>query len=189
MQTGEIVIYQAPDGQTAIDVKLENETLWLSQRLMADLFGKDSDTIGLHIKNIYKEKELNERSTTEENSVVRQEGNRKVRRKVKFYNLDVIISVGYRVNSGKGTQFRIWANKVLKDYLIKGYTINEKKVEQQGKQLDELKQTVRLLGNVVDNKALNTNEATGLLKVITDYTYALDILDKYDHHLSDLRRP
>lgn len=187
METGEIIIYQASDGQTTIDVKLENETLWLSQRLMSDLFGKDSDTIGLHIKNIYKEKELDEKATTEENSVVQKEGKRNVTRKVKFYNLDVILSVGYRVSSQKGTQFRIWANKVLKDYLTKGYAINEKKVKEQSKQLDELKQAVRLLGNVIDNKSLNTDEATGLLKVITDYTYALDILDQYDHQALEIK--
>lgn len=113
METGEIVIYQAQDGQTAIDVKFENQTLWLSQRMMSDLFEKDSDTIGLHIKNIFTEGELLEEGTTELFSVVQKEGKRKVTRKVKFYNLDVILSVGYRVNSKKGTQFRIWANKVL----------------------------------------------------------------------------
>lgn len=187
MQTGEIIIYQAPDGQTSIDVKLENETLWLSQRLMADLFDKDTDTIGLHIKNIFKEKELDKKATTEENSVVQKEGKRNVTRKVVFYNLDVILSVGYRVSSHKGTQFRIWANKVLKDYLTKGFVINEKRVKEQGKQLEELKQTVNLLGNVVKNKTLNSDEATGLLKVITDYTYALDILDQYDHQVLEIQ--
>jgi prophage maintenance system killer protein len=186
MQTGEIIIYQAPDGQTAIDVKLENETLWLSQRLMAELFDKDSDTIGVHIKNIYKEKELDEKATTEENSVVQKEGKRSVSRNVKFYNLDMILSVGYRVNSQKGTQFRIWANTVLKNYLVKGYAVNEKKLKAQSEQLENLKQTVKLLGNVIEKKILNTDEATGLLKVITEYTYALDILDQYDHQILEI---
>jgi hypothetical protein len=130
MQTDQIIIYQTTDGQTAIDVKLENETIWLSQKLMAELFEKDSDTIGLHIKNILQEGELDEESTTELFSVVQQEGARSVNRNIKFYNLDMILSVGYRVNSKKGTQFRIWANKVLKEYLVKGYTINEKRLKE-----------------------------------------------------------
>lgn len=181
MQTDQIIIYQTTDGQTAIDVKLENETIWLSQRLMAELFEKDSDTVGLHIKNILQEGELDEELTTELFSVVQREGNRNVNRNVKFYNLDMILSVGYRVNSKKGTQFRIWANKVLKEYLIKGYSINEKRLKDQAEQLADLKNTVALLSNVIENKELTSDEATGLLKVVTDYTYALDILDKYDH--------
>lgn len=181
MQNDQIIIYQTTDGQTAIDVKLENETIWLSQRLMAELFEKDSDTVGLHIKNILQEGELDEESTTELFSVVQREGNRNVNRTVKFYNLDMILSVGYRVNSKKGTQFRIWANKVLKEYLIKGYSINEKRLKDQAEQLADLKNTVTLLSNVIENKELSSDEAIGLLKVVTDYTYALDILDKYDH--------
>lgn len=186
MHTGEIIIYESQDGKTAVDVKLENQTLWLSQKLMAELFDKDSDTIGLHIKNIFSEGELEETATTEFFSVVQQEGKRKVNRKVKFYNLDVILSVGYRVSSKKGTRFRIWANQVLKDYLVKGYTVNEKRLREQKEQLEQLKQTVRLLGNVLETQSLNSDEATGLLKVITDYTYALDVLDQYDHQVLQL---
>lgn len=181
MENSQIIIYQTPDGQTSVDVTLENETLWLSQRLMAELFDKDPDTIGLHIKNIYAEGELDETSTTEKYSVVQQEGKRKVKRSIVHYNLDVILSVGYRVSSRRGTQFRIWANKILKDYLVKGYSVNEKRLKEQGQQFNALKQTVRLLGNVIESKSLTNDEASGLLKVITDYTYALDILDKYDH--------
>nr|WP_317196232.1 RhuM family protein [Niastella soli] len=105
---------------------------------------------------------------------------------MKYYNLDVIISVGYRVKSPRGTQFRIWANKVLKDYLVKGYTVNEQRLRDQAKQLEELKQTVKLLGNVVGNHELSSEEATGLLKVVTDYTYALDVLDQYDHQVLEI---
>lgn len=181
MEQNQIIIYQTPNGETTIDVKIEGETIWLSQKLMADLFDKDSDTIGLHIKNILLEGELEEISTTELFSVVQQEGKRSVKRKLKFYNLDMILSVGYRVNSKKGTQFRIWANKILKEYLIKGYAINERRLKDQSKQLESLKNTVNLLSNVIENKELSTDEATGLLKVVTDYAYALDILDKYDH--------
>ena len=181
MQNDQIVIYETENGETVIDVKLENETIWLTQKLMSELFEKDSDTIGLHIKNIINEAELDEKSTTELFSVVQQEGKRSVKRNLKFYNLDMILSVGYRVNSKKGTQFRIWANKILKDHLIKGYSINETRLKEQNEQLNSLKNTVTLLSNVLENKSLNNDEATGLLKVVTDYAYALDILDKYDH--------
>jgi len=114
MQNDQIVIYETENGETVIDVKLENETIWLTQKLMSELFEKDSDTIGLHIKNIINEAELDVKSTTELFSVVQQEGKRSVKRNLKFCNLDMILSVGYRVNSKKGTQFRIWANKILK---------------------------------------------------------------------------
>ena len=127
---GEVLIFESPENGLDIQVRLENDTLWLSQRLMAELFEKDSDTIGLHIKNIYTEGELEEEGTTELFSVVQTEGSRQVTRQVKFYNLDVIISVGYRVNSKRGTQFRIWATQRLKDYLIRGYTLNEKRLKQ-----------------------------------------------------------
>jgi hypothetical protein len=125
MNNSEITIYKTEEGRTEIQVKLENDTVWLSQKQMSVLFQKDSDTIGLHLKNIFDSGELEENSTTEEFSVVRLEGKRNVARKITYYNLDAIISVGYRVNSKRGTQFRIWANKILKDYLIKGYSINE----------------------------------------------------------------
>jgi len=123
MENSEIKIYKTPDGKTSIEVKLKKETVWLSQKQMAELFDKDSDTIGLHLRNIYKSGELEELSTTEKYSVVRQEEKRKVRRQIKFYNLDAIISVGYRVNSKRGILFRKWATQLLKDYLIKGYAL------------------------------------------------------------------
>lgn len=129
MQTGEILIYQAPDGTAAIDVKLQNDTVWLTQDQMGQLFGKAKSTINEHIKNVYAEGEF---------------GNSEFPDKPTFYyNLDVIISVGYRVKSPRGTQFRIWANTVLKDYLINGYAINEKRFKEQSEQLEQLKQTVR----------------------------------------------
>ncbi len=137
MNSSEIKIYQVEGGQTEIEVKLRDETVWLSQKQMAELFYKDTDTIGLHLKNIYKNGELKEDATTEESSVVQIEGNRRVKRKIKFYNLDAIISVGYRVNSKRGTQFRIWANKVLKDYLIKGFSINERRLKLPSDKLKE----------------------------------------------------
>ena len=181
MNNSEITIYRTEEGRTEIQVKLENDTVWLSQKQMSVLFQKDSDTIGLHLKNIFDSGELEENSTTEEFSVVRLEGKRNVARKIKYYNLDAIISVGYRVNSKRGTQFRIWANKILKDYLIKGYSINENRLRQQNEQLRQLQESVKLLGNVLNHKELSGEESSGLLKIISDYAYALDILDQYDY--------
>lgn len=122
----EIVIYQAPGSQTKLEVRFEEETIWLSQKQIAELFDCSTDNVGFHLRNIYKERELTEEATAEEFSVVQIEGKRKVTRNIILYNLDAIISIGYRVNSFRGTQFRIWANKVLKDYLLKGYVINER---------------------------------------------------------------
>lgn len=174
---GNIVIFQTKDGETSIEVKLENETLWLNQAQMAELFQTDRTSLVKHINNIYRSKELEKDATCAKIAQVQVEGNRTIKRQITYYNLDVIISVGYRVNSMRGTQFRIWANKVLKDYLIKGYAINQQaKVEQ----LEDLKNTVRLLSNVIEHKQLTLEEANGLLRVITDYTYGLDTLDKYD---------
>lgn len=116
MTESDIKIYQTDDGQTEIIVKFDNETVWLTQKQMALLFGKDSDTIGLHLKNIYQSGELEEFATTEDSSVVQLEGKRKVQRKIKFYNLDAIISVGYRVNSKRGIHFRIWASRIIKEF-------------------------------------------------------------------------
>jgi len=181
MENSEIKIYKTPDGKTSIEVKLEKETVWLSQKQMAELFEKDSDTIGLHLKNIYKSGELEEISTTEKYSVVRQEGERKVRRQIKFYNLDAIISVGYKVNSKRGVLFRKWATQLLKDYLIKGYAVNQKRLQKQAEQLNELKETIKILGNALEYKELTNDESKGLLKIISDYSYALKILDQYDY--------
>ncbi|WP_342988016.1 MULTISPECIES: RhuM family protein [Bacteroides] len=175
---GKIVIYQTKDGKTSIDVKLENETVWLNQAQMAELFQTDRTSIVKHVNNIYKSEELEKDSTCAKIAQVQMEGNRTIKRHIIYYNLDMIISVGYRVNSMRGTQFRIWANKILKDYLIKGYAINQQvKVAQ----LEDLKSTVRLLSNVIEHKQLTLDEANGLLRVITDYTYGLDTLDKYDY--------
>jgi prophage maintenance system killer protein len=183
---GEIVIYDNQDGPGQIEVKLEGESLWLSQKLMADLFEKDTNTINDHILHIYAEEELKEEATTEVFSVVQQEGKRKVKRDVKFYNLDVILSVGYRVSSKRGTAFRIWANQVLKDYLVKGYSLNEKKLQEKTEQYETLKKAVALITNVTATQAVSGDEAAGLLKVIMDYAYALDVLDRYDHQVLEI---
>ena len=170
----ELIFYTSKDGSVQLDAQLERETIWLTQKQMALLFEKDTDTIGLHVRNIYKEGELEEKATTEESSVVQQEGRRKVLRKVRFYNLDVIISTGYRVKSRRGTEFRIWATNVLRQHLVQGYTVNEKR-------LKELKQTLKLAADISARKALAGDEATLLLQTISEYAAALDLLDDYDH--------
>ena len=181
-----IEIFKTESGETEILVRMEDDTVWLTQKQMSTLFEKDSDTIGLHIKNIYHTGELEEFSTTEDFSVVRLEGNRKVKRKVKHYNLDTIISVGYRVNSLRGIQFRRWATSILKDYLIKGFCINETKIRQQKEQLKELQNSVKILGKVLNYKTLSNDESIGLLKIISDYAYALEILDQYDYQTLEI---
>jgi len=177
----QIEIYQAKDGSTQIEVKFEQETVWLTQDQMATLFGKGRSTITEHILNVYSEKELEQEATSRKYRQVRKEGNRTVERVIEHYNLDVIISVGYRVKSARGTQFRIWANKILKDYLLEGYVINEKRLQQKTAQLESLKKVVALQEKVLTDNALNTNETQGLIHVISQYSKALDILDDYDH--------
>jgi len=180
MNDSAIQIFRTQDGQTEIQVKLEKDTVWLTQKQIAELFEKDSDTIGLHLNNIFKSGELEENSTTEKYSVVQTEGPRKVKRTIRHYNLDAIISVGYRVNSIRGVQFRIWANKILKEYLIHGYSINETVLLMKSQQLTELQRTIKLLNSAISAKELTNDENKGLLSIITDYSYALEILDQYD---------
>ena len=176
-----IVIYETDDGQTVIEVQVRTETIWLSQAQMAILFDKDSDTIGLHLKNIFRSGELDEAATTEKSSVVQWEGNRQVRRNTKVYNLDAIISVGYRVNSKKGTQFRIWANNILKQYLLQGYVLNEQKLREQQEKLADLQHAIALSCRLVHNKDLSVRESQGILAILEQYSHALTVLDNYDH--------
>ena len=143
------------------------------------MFERDKSVISRHLKNIYESNELVREATVAKNATVQVEGARRVQRVVDFYNLNVILSVGYRVNSKQGTQFRIWANQVLKDYLIKGYALNEKRLEQQSEQIQELEKTLKLFQNVVSD-TLSQREATGLLRVITDYTQTFILLNQYD---------
>ncbi len=178
---GQIAIYQTADGQTQIDVRFEQDTFWLSQAQMAEVFDKDSDTIGLHLKNIYESGELDEGATTEDSSVVRQEGKRQVRRSIRFYNLDAVISVGYRVNSIKGTQFRIWATQRLREYLVQGYTLNQQRLEAQQEKMDELRQAIALSARLIHNKNLSPDESRGILTILEKYSHALTVLDDYDH--------
>ena len=174
-----IVIYQTEDGQTQIDVRLENETVWLTQAQMAELFETDRTSIVRHINNIYRVDELEREATCAKIAQVQTEGNRQVTRTIPYFNLDMIISVGYRVNSKRGVKFRQWANRVLKEYLVKGYAINERIRHEQ---IGELRQLVGMLGRTLQNQAvISTDETTALFEVVTDYTYALDTLDNYDY--------
>src|SRR5690606_11562816 len=176
----EIILYQTGDNQAQVEVRFEGDTVWLNQKQIAHLFDKDSDTIGLHLKNIYLEEELDENSTTEFFSVVQTEGRRQVKRRLKFYNLDAILSVGYRVSSKKGTQFRQWATQRLKDHLVQGYTINQKR-------LDELRQTVQFIAEKAKDVA-NVDEAKGIMDIISQYTQSFVLLNQFDSNSIEPQR-
>ena len=155
---GNIFFYQAESGNNQIEVKLEHDTVWLTQSQIIELFQSSRANISEHIKHIFNSGELKPDSTIRNFRIVRKEGNRLISRELEHYSLDMIISIGYRVNSVRGTQFRIWANQVLKEYLVKGYALDKKRFQEQSRQLEELKQTVKLLGNVIESKTLNSDE-------------------------------
>lgn len=175
----QIVLYQSEDGMTQLDVKLEGETVWLNRQQMAELFGRDVKTIGKHINNALKE-ELNDGiSSVAKFATVQKEGSRLVNREVEYYNLDMIISVGYRVKSKRGVEFRRWANGILKQFLINGYAVNER-IRQ--RQIAELRQLVLVVGRTIEQQPVTTtDESHALFDVVVDYTYALDTLDNYDY--------
>ena len=173
-----VVLYTAPDGTTQLDVKLENETVWLTQSQMAMLFDVDRTSVLRHIRNIYKSEELDEISTCAKNAQVRTEGERQIVREISYYNLDMIISVGYRVNSKRATSFRRWATTILKQYLIKGYAIDQRRLDH----YNELKDVVKLMSRAISlQDKVTEEEFGGLFNVIGDYVYALDTLDRYDY--------
>ena len=179
MEENKIVIYQTEDGQTQIDVRLENDTVWLTQAQMAELFETDRTSIVRHINNIYRIDELERESTCAKIAQVQTEGKREVKRSIPYFNLDMIISVGYRVNSKRGIKFRQWANRVLKQYLVKGYAINERIRHEQ---IAELRQLVQVVGRAIQNQQIEPNdENQALFDIVVDYTYALDTLDDYDY--------
>lgn len=165
---GEIVLYQAPDGDVRLDARLERETIWLTQKQMSLLFETERSVITKHLRNIFLSGELDEKSNVQKMHIPGSD------KPVAFYNLDVIISVGYRVNSKRGTQFRIWATQVLRDHILKGYTVNARR-------LAELRQTVKLVTSMADRRLLSTDEASALLRLLQEYAFALDVLDDYDH--------
>ena len=176
---GEIIIYRAEDNTIQLDVRMENETVWLNLNQMAMLFDRDKSVISRHIRDVFRERELSKEATVAKNATVQIEGGRAIVRQMDYYNLDVIISVGYRVKSQRGVQFRQWANKILKDYLVKGYAINEKLRREQ---LSDLRQLVQIVGRTVQSKAVESEDETqAIFDVVLDYTYALDTLDNYDY--------
>jgi len=177
----EIVIYQGVNNETQIDILFDNNTLWLNQRQIAEVFGTEVPAINKHIKNIIKELELHPEATISKMETVQMEGTRKVTRKLDYYNLDMIISIGYRVNSGKATKFRIWATQRLKEYLVKGYALNEKRLKELNYKYSDLQQAIKLAANAGNIETLTSSEAKGILGVIEQYAYALETLDKYDH--------
>ena len=181
-----IEIYSSQDGSIQLNVKLENDTVWLTQSQMAELFGVDRTSIVRHIRNIYKSEELDQNSTCAKNAQVRTEGHRSILREIPYYNLDMIISVGYRVNSKNATSFRRWATSVLKQYLIKGYAINQQiKLDR----YNELKDVVRLMSRTVGlQEKVTSEEYGGLFNVISDYVYALDTLDHYDYQSLSIQK-
>lgn len=180
-----IQIYQSIDGQVQLDIKLEQDTLWLSQVQISELFDTSADNVSLHLKNIYTEQELDEEATTENFSVVRQEGKRQVKRTLKHYNLDAIISVGYRVNSSRATQFRIWATRTLKQHLIDGYTLNQRRLQERG---IEFEQAVSLLSRTLSNQRLVNTDGEAIVSVINEYARSWSLLQGYDEQSLTARK-
>ena len=174
-----IEIYSA-NGEAQIDVKFENETVWLNLNQITELFDRDKSVISRHLKNIYKEGELDKSSTVAKNATVQIEGDREIKREIDLYNLDAIISVGYRVNSKRGTQFRIWATKKLKEHLIQGYTINNDR-------LIHLKQSIKLIKSTTESEEINATQSKEIIDVLADFALGLDILDGYDNQSLEIR--
>lgn len=176
----QIEIYQSADKKARVEVRIEEETVWLSQQQMAALFNQTKQNISLHIHNCFKERELKKKATVKECLTVQTEGKRQVKRKIEYYNLDVIISVGYRVKSIRGTQFRQWATQRLKDYLVAGYAINEKRLEEKQMQVETLKTGIRIL-----SRAIETQASTEDGKILKIFAKGLELLDDYDHEHLD----
>lgn len=177
----QIEIYKSSNDAIQLQVNLDNDTVWLNRHQLALLFDRDIKTVGKHINNIFEEQELDSNSTVAKFATVQIEGERKVNREIEHYNLDVIISVGYRVKSKQGTQFRQWATQRLKDYLVRGYVLNEKRLKELNYKYSELQNAIKLASNAGNVESLSSTEAKGILKVIESYAYALETLDKYDH--------
>ncbi|WP_157429233.1 RhuM family protein [Aequorivita sublithincola] len=176
----EVLIYKTNKNQIQVDVEFDGETVWLTQNQLSQLFEQTKQNISLHINNCFNEGELNRDATVKESLTVRKEGERNVKRKIEHYNLDVIISVGYRVKSQRGTQFRIWANSILKQYLTEGYAINEKRLAQKEQELHILKNGIQILSRAIEEKTTDD-------KWLTIFTSGLSLLDDYDHEQLDTK--
>ena len=171
----QIEIYKSVDNSVELQVNLDKDTVWLTQEQLVLLFQRDQSVISRHIRNVFNENELDEKSNMQKMHIANSD------KPVSYYNLDVIISVGYRVKSKQGTQFRQWATQRLKDYLVKGYALNEKRLKELHYKYSDLQQAIKLAANAGNIESLSSTEATGILKVIEQYAYALETLDKYDH--------
>lgn len=185
LSKGEIVIYQNENGNISFEAKLEDETIWLTQDMMAKLFETTVPNINMHIKNVYDEEELEQKRTIKDFLIVRKEGNRRVSRKIVHYNLDMILSVGYRIKSKTATQFRKWATATLKEYLTKGYVINENKLKQEQDKVKTLQNTIQLLSRSLSNQIENLEDAQKVAKLLDDFAQGLDLLDNFDHKTLD----
>lgn len=176
--SSDILLYQSPNGQTQLEVHLQNETVWLTQAQMAELFDVSRPNVTMHLRNVFKEGELEEISVGKESLLTAADGKQY---RVKLYNLDVIISVGYRVKSLRGTHFRQWATGILRQYLVEGYALNERRLRESTRQLNDLKRLVKLQAEIATSQELTAGQSDALLRVLGDYARALDVLDQYDH--------
>ncbi len=175
---GEVIVYESPEGEGRVDVRFEDESVWLTQRQMAEVFQSTPENILMHLRNVFSSKELDAEATTKDFLVVRSEGKRSVRRKIRHYNLDAIISIGYRVNSKRAMRFRQWATRTLGEHLISGYTLNEPRLAERG--LDEARQTLELLARTLENQALVDETGRAVLHIITAYAETWRLLIEYD---------
>ena len=187
LNKGEIVIYTAADGSVSLDARLENDTIWLTQDLMARLFETTVPNINMHIKNIYEEEELEQERTIKDFLIVRKEGNRTVSRNIAHYNLDMILSVGYRIKSKTATQFRRWATSVLKDFMTKGYVLNEKRLKEQQTQISTLKNSIALMERSLVEQIDSLDVAKDVSKILHNFALGLNLLDDYDHKQLDTK--
>lgn len=177
---GEVLVYEAPDGGVRVEVKLDRDTVWLTQRQMSEVFETTPENVLMHLKNIYADGELEEQATAKDFLAVRQEGKRQVRRELKHYNLDAIISVGYRVNSRRGVRFRQWATATLREHLVRGYTLNQQRFEHNAR---ELEAALALVRNAAAGDVLTTDQGRGLVDIIARYTQTFLLLQRYDEGL------
>lgn len=184
---GEIVIYKNENGNISFEAKLEDETIWLTQDMMAKLFETTIPNINMHIKNVYEDEELEQDRTIKDFLIVRKEGSRNVSRNLAFYNLDMILSVGYRIKSKTATQFRKWATTVLKEYMTKGYAINEHKLKQEQDKVKTLQNTIKLLSRSLEYQVQSLDEAKDVAKLMDNFAGGLDLLDNYDHKKLDTK--
>ena len=182
--TNDILLYQTPDGQMQLEVQLANETVWLSQAQMVELFDTTKQNVSLHLRNLFREEELSEETSVKDSLTLVSKGRKYT---VKYYNLDVVISVGYRVKSLRGTHFRQWATGILRQYLVQGFVLNEKRLRESARQLADLKRLVQLQGEVAASQELTSDQSDALLRVLGDYARALDVLDQYDHQRLQVR--